>query len=154
MRQIKLIALGYLLTLLIATPLVLGQTQADAPAGSPRFVTLDIHIDPRGEPLAAYQFELTEADGRMTVVGLENGEHPAFADPPHYDRAAIDAGHADRVIAAAYSLRPASQLPTGRTRVCTVHVQITGSAAPQFQLTLVAAGDAEARPIDATIESR
>jgi len=164
MRRLKLIALGYALTLAIATPLVLAQKhhpapeRPPAPAGGPpqatqtTFQTLDIYLDPQGTPLGAYQFELTEADGRMTVVGLENGEHPAFAQPPFYDESAVAAGRADRVIAAAYSLRPPERLPTSRTRVCTVHMQLTGSAAPSYQLTLIAAGNAEGRPIPATIE--
>jgi hypothetical protein len=152
MRRLKLIALGYLLTLAIATPLVLAQDNQPRPEGQPAFQTLDIYVDPRGVPLGAYQFELREARGRMTVVGLENGEHPAFAQPPFYDASAVAAGRADRVIAAAYSLRPPEQLPTQRTRVCTVHVQLTGPGEPDFVLDLVAAGNAEGRPIPATIE--
>ena len=165
MRRLKLITLGYLLTLAIATPLVLAQPAQERPPApgrvtpgattelhQPTFQTLEIYLDPQGSPLGAYQFELTEAHGRMTVVGLENGEHPAFAQPPFYDHAAVSSGRADRVIAAAYSLRPAASLPTGRTRVCTVHVQLTGAGEPEFELSLVVAGNAEGRPIPATIE--
>jgi len=156
MRRLKLIALGYALTLAIATPIVMAQPERPpAPAreaGASTFQTLDIYLDPQGTPLGAYQFELTEADGRMTVVGLENGEHPAFAQPPFYDESAVSAGRADRVIAAAYSLRPPERLPTSRTRVCSVHVQIAGEGEPEFVLNLVAAGNAAGRPIPATIE--
>lgn len=121
-------------------------------SGEPvRFATVQVYLDPQGVPLAAYQVQLTEAGGRMTVVGLENGEHEAFAEPPLYDRAALTAGRADRLILAAYSLLPADRLPTGRTRVATVHVQLRGDGAADFRATLVAAGDPMARPIQATL---
>jgi hypothetical protein len=85
----------------------------------------------------------------MTVVGVENGADKAFAEAPHYDRGTVEAGEADRVIVAAYSLSPESALPRGKTRVTTVHVQITGAAEPHYELRLVAAGDAEGHPIAA-----
>ncbi len=152
-RRLRLIAVGYALAIAVATPLALGQAGRDAtPAGAARFLAVDIYVDPLGKPLAAYQFELREAGGRMLVVGLENGEHAAFGNPPLYDRAAIGAGRADRVIAASYSLLPPDQLPTTRTRVATIHMQIVGESRPDFELTLIAAGDANARPIPATLE--
>ena len=152
LRRVKLIALGYLLAAAVATPLAVGQAKHSPALPETRFVTLDIYVDPLGQPLGAYQFELRETNGRMTVVGLENGEHPAFAQPPLYDRAAIDAGGADRVIAASYSLLSPEQLPTTRTRVATVHAQITGGGEPDYQLTLIVAGDADARPIQAKVD--
>jgi hypothetical protein len=111
---------------------------------------LDVHVDSGAAPLAAWQVELTEGNGRMTVVGVENGADAAFAEPPYYDRAAVQAGEADRVIVAAYSLSPEEELPRGRTRVATVHVRIAGDGEPSYNLRLIAAGDANGRPIAAT----
>ena len=49
----------------------------------------------------------------------------------------------------AYSLLPESALPRGNTRVTTVHVQITGAAEPQYNVRLIAAGDARGHAIAA-----
>ena len=114
-----------------------------------RFAAVEIYVDSGAAPLAAWQVELTEADGRMRVAGIENGEAAAFAEPPRYDLDAVEAGEADRVIVAAYSLSPEGALPRGRTRVTTVHVQIAGAGEPHFQVRLVAAGDAQGHPIAA-----
>jgi len=118
-------------------------------ASDVRFEAVEIYVDSGAAPLAAWQVELTEANGRMTVVGIENGVDKAFAEAPHYDRSAVEAGEADRVIVAAYSLSPESALPRGRTRVTTVHVQITGAGEPHYHLRLVAAGDEAGHPIAA-----
>ena len=75
----------------------------------------------------------------------------AYPEAPYYDRAAVDRGAADRIIVASFSLSPAAELPVGRARVATVHVRLTGAAAPDYQLQLVAAGAADGRPIDAKI---
>ena len=104
------------------------------------------------EPLAAWQFELREAGGRMRVVGVENGDSAAFGDAPYYDLAAVAAGSAERVIVADYSLNPPAGLPRGRTRVATVHVQIEGSGDPDYVPSLMAAGGADGEPIEAAIE--
>ena len=116
-----------------------------------RFATVDIYLQ-TAEPLAAWQFELRESAGRMLVVGVENGQSPAFAGAPYYDLEAVSEGRADRIIVADYSLGPAADLPTGRARVARVHVQLRGSADPDYELRLVAAGGAGGEPIQATIE--
>jgi hypothetical protein len=118
-------------------------------AADVRFEAVEIYVDSGATPLAAWQVELTEANGRMRVAGIENGEDGAFAERLHYDRNAVEAGEADRLMVAAYSLSPATALPHGRTRVTTVHVQITGVSEPSFQVRLVAAGDAQGHPIAA-----
>jgi len=64
-----------------------------------RFAALDVHLEST-EPVAAWQFELSEAGGRMRVVGVENGDSPAFAKAPYYDRKAVSDGRADRIIVA------------------------------------------------------
>jgi hypothetical protein len=115
-----------------------------------RFATVDVYID-SAEPLAAWQFELGERRGSMQVVGIEGGANASFGDPPYYDRAAVERAAADRIIVADFSLSPPASLPVGRTRVATVHVRLAGSAAPDYDLRLVAAGAADGRPIDAKI---
>ncbi|MDE0002199.1 MAG: hypothetical protein OXQ29_05860 [Rhodospirillaceae bacterium] len=116
-----------------------------------RFATLDIYVEST-EPLAAWQFELREASGRMRVVGVENGEAAAFPEAPYYDLAAVSTGAADRIIVADYSLRPAGELPTGRNRVATIHIQVEGTVDPVYVLNLMAAGGADGEPIQAFID--
>lgn len=113
-----------------------------------RFAAIDVFVD-SAEPLAAWQFELTEATGAMAVVGVENGDSNAFAGTPHYDLDAVSAGRADRIVVADYSLAAGAALPVGRTRVATVHVRLAGNRAPDFELQLIAAGNAAGRPIAA-----
>jgi hypothetical protein len=116
-------------------------------ASDVRFEAIEIYVDSGATPLAAWQVELTEANGLMRIAGVENGADKAFAAAPHYDRSTVEAGDADRVIVAAYSLLPEGDLPRGQTRVTTVHVQLAGSGEPQYNLRLVAAGDAAGHPI-------
>ena len=116
-----------------------------------RFTVLEIYLE-TAEPLAAWQFELREASGTMRVVGVENGESDAFGEAPYYDLAAVSGGAAHRIVVADYSLQPATELPTGRSRVATVHVRLEGSADPEYVLNLMAAGGADGEPIQATID--
>jgi hypothetical protein len=122
--------------------------QNEQPPG--RFETVDVFVD-SAEPLAAWQFELSERRGSMQVVGIEGGENASFGDPPYYDRATVERAAADRIIVADFSLSPPAGLPVGRTRVATVHVRLAGSGAPDYDVRLVAAGAADGRPIDAKI---
>lgn len=116
-----------------------------------RFATLDIYLEST-EPLAAWQFELREASGRIRVVGVENGETMAFSEAPYYDLAAVSEGTADRIVVADYSMRQEVELPTGRNRLATIHMQIEGTADPVFVLSLMAAGGADGEPIQAYID--
>lgn len=127
------------------------------PAGT-TFLTLDVTVDPQGETLGAYQFELTSENTSFTVVGVEAGEHLAFdhGRPPYFDPVAKQ-GETDRLILAEYA-RPGladDQLPTQATRVATVHVMFTGPLhehdKPAMTLKLTAAGNAAAKRIDAQI---
>ena len=117
----------------------------------PRFATLDIYLEST-EPLAAWQFEVREATGRMQVVGVENGDTDAFDEAPYYDLAAVSAGAADRIIVADFSLRPAGELPTGRNRLATLHIRLEAPGDPVYVLSLMAAGGADGEPINATID--
>lgn len=122
------------------------------------FEAVQVVIDPQGQPLAAYQFELSSPSAQLTIVGLENGSHPAFADAPFYDTAAVASGRADRIVVAAYSLLGAEQLPHKPTRIATVMVQVRPdpgtppNAEAGYQLKLIAAGNPAGEAIPATLD--
>jgi len=143
-----LATMGMLGTLVLLALAAHGQ-QADADA-TIRFAAIDVFIE-TAEPLAAWQFELGERGGAMTVVGVENGESAAFATAPYYDLDAVAQGAADRIIVADFSTGGGASLPVGDTRIATVHVRLQGARAPDYELRLIAAGDTEGRPIDAAI---
>jgi hypothetical protein len=111
-----------------------------------RFVSLPVYIDSGNRALAAYQFELKTKSGQVKIVGLENGEHPAFAEPPYYDPAALAK---DRIIIAAFNT--GNNLPTGSTRVVTIQLQVIGDVQPQYSLELKVAADSEGNEIPAEI---
>jgi hypothetical protein len=132
--------------------LVLGlaaQSFAQQPAdeeGRPGFRAIDIYLDPQGAPLAAYQLEFAGTNGVAKIVGIEGGETAAFREPPFYDPKAMQQ---DRVIIAAFSTNPSTQLPSGKTRVATIHFQTSGTA-PGFVLKLETAADANGQKLQAT----
>ncbi len=111
-----------------------------------RFVPLHIYLDSGNESLAAYQFELRTVRGQVKIVGIEGGEDPAFEAPPYYDPAALAN---DRVIIAAFNT--GSDLPTGRTRITTIHLQIIGDAQADFELDLTVAANTNGKDIPANI---
>jgi hypothetical protein len=111
-----------------------------------RFAPLHIYLDSGNSSLAAYQFELKAAAGQIKIVGVEGGQHKAFKEAPYYDPAALAK---DRIIIAAFST--GSDLPKGRTRIATIHLQIIGDAEPQYDLKLAVAGDANGKEIAAKI---
>ncbi|HUW33059.1 MAG TPA: hypothetical protein VM223_15730 [Planctomycetota bacterium] len=123
-----------------------------------RFTAVDVFIDSKDQPLAAWQIELTAKPDRtdtgradtgvrpyndVKIVGIEGGEHAAFKEPPYYDPAALNR---NRVILAAFST--GQTLPTGRTRVARVHVQVSGT--PEYQIKLIVAASADGKEIQAT----
>ncbi len=111
-----------------------------------RFEVIDVYVDCIGSSLAAYQFELSEKQGRITIVGVEGGEHEAFQKPPYYDPAALQN---NRIIIADF--HTGTEVPRGKTRVARVHLQVSGDGAPEYQLTLMAAADSEGNRIPAQI---
>ena len=100
-----------------------------------RFAPVHIYLDSGDRPLAAYQFELRAAKGRIWIVGVEGGAHAAFKEAPYYDPAAL---MHDRIIIAAFT---GQDFPTGRTRIATIHLQVTGDTAPEYELELTVAAD-------------
>ncbi len=145
-------ALTLAISLLATSQPAASQPQAPT-TPTTRFTSFDIFIDPASAPLGAYQVDLRAVEGTIKLVGVEGGEHAAYAAPPYYDPAALhaDAGEGGdgHIILAAFSTAPADQLPAARTRVARLHVQITGDAAPRFEARLTAAATANGEEITA-----
>ena len=114
--------------------------------GRSRFSAVDIYLDAKGTPLAAYQLEFRATNAAARIVGIEGGEHPAFAGPPFYDPEAM---HHERVILAAFSAIPTDKLPAGKTRVATIHLQNIGNQKPALELKLQTAADSAGTKISA-----
>ena len=135
----------------LAAALSAGQPAGEEGRG--RFRAVDIYLDSKSAPLAAYQLEFAATNGAVKIVGIEGGEHPAFREAPFYDPKAIQQ---ERVIIAAFSTEPAAKLPTGKTRVATIHIQITGPGEPAFELKLQTAADSQGNKIavEASFEER
>jgi hypothetical protein len=129
-------------------PVLAQQSGHDEGAAEPsvRFAPLHIYLDSGERSLAAYQFELKAIKGQIEIVGVEGGEHKAFSEAPYYDPAALAQ---DRIIIAAFNT--GRDLPTGRTRITTVHLQIKGDVEPEYELNLTIAGDADGENIPARL---
>jgi len=112
-----------------------------------RFAPLHIYIDSGNKSLAAYQFELKATAGQIKIVGVEGGQHEAFKEAPYYDKAALF--NEDRIIIAAFNT--GRDLPAGRTRIATIHLQIIGDVEPEYELELNVAADADGKEIPAEI---
>ena len=137
-----------LLSISIIVPVLARQMEQDIPTfqSNVRFAPLHIYLDSGNKPLAAYQFELKAAAGQIKIVGVEGGQHKAFEEAPYYDPAALAN---NRIIIAAFNT--GSELPKGRTRIATIHLQIIGDAEPDYELKLTVAGDTDANEIPAKI---
>ena len=128
-----------------------GEARAiSAGPGPLAFEAVEIHIDPAGRPLAAYQLEFVDETGAARIAGIEGGEHRAFAKPAYYDPAALAR---NRVILAAFSTD--LDLPAGRTRVATLHVVLPEGATPRYRVRLEVAADSGGRDLrsGATVDS-
>ena len=107
-----------------------------------QFQAIDIFVDSRQQPLAAYQLEFSAAKKKqLRIVGIEGGEHSAFTNAPYYDPKAMQR---ERVVLGAFST--AKDLPTGKTRVAIIHVQVLDSAV-EYRLKLQTAANAEGEEI-------
>jgi hypothetical protein len=138
---------GLAITCLIVTLLAPRIGRGSRPLGANvRFAPVHIYVESGDESLAAYQFELKATSGSVKIVGVEGGQAPAFTDAPYYDPAALAN---DRIIIAAFST--GTDLPKGRTRIATIHLQITGDIEPEYELNLTVSADAEGHEIPAEI---
>ncbi len=120
-----------------------GSAHSQAPrASAAHFASVDVWLDSGATGLAAWQLELRDPSGRTRVVGVEGGDHAAYAEPAHYDPKAL---MGERIVLAAFST--SDDLPHGRTRVARVHLRVEGEAPPDLVHELVAAADAHAATI-------
>lgn len=126
--------------------LLCGHAFAQQPAtnAAMRFEAVDIFIETRDKPLAAYQLEFAITNGVAKIVGLEGGEPAAFREAPFYDPKAIQ--H-ERVIIAAFNT--SSPAPSGRTRVATIHLQVSGELPKEFEVKLQVSADGRGNKIPA-----
>ena len=144
----KKTALIIVASMCVMVPVLARQPDPEYPTGQPkvRFAPLHIYVDSGERALGAFQFELKAFSGQIKIVGVEGGEHAAFKEPGYYDPAALAN---DRIIIAAFST--ANELPSGRTRIATIHLQITGRVEPEYGLELTVAADADGQEIPAEI---
>lgn len=135
-----------LLLIVCATlPLISAGPESSTATSPVRFRSVDIFIDPHGHKLAAYQIEFTGESDQVKLVGVEGGDHPAFKDPPYYDPKAL--AH-NRVILAA--LNAGDDLPSTRTRVARLHLEISGEH-PDFTSKLIVAARSDGSHIPADV---
>jgi len=111
-----------------------------------RFEAIDVFVDSDHQRLAAWQLELKSTANDVQIVGIEGGEHPAFKEPPYYDKRAMNN---NRVIIAAFSTD--KNLPSGRSRVARIHVQVRGPGARTWISELTTAATADGTRIPAEI---
>ena len=121
---------------------------ADASKDSIRFEAIDVFLDSGDLPLAAWQLELRSLTQDVEIVGIEGGEHPAFKEPPFYDPRAMNN---NRVILGAFNTGSDNQLPSGRSRVARVHVQITGPGERLWHTELTTSASSDGRNIPAEL---
>ena len=108
--------------------------------GRSRIATVDVYIDPGGQPLTAYQVELKASDATTRLVLVEGGEG-AYAESPYYDPAALtDSSARERVILAAFCTGAA---PFVKTRVARLRVE--GST--RFVSRVMVAGTDDGREV-------
>jgi hypothetical protein len=115
------------------------------------FRAIDVYVDSGSTPLAAYQLEFSVTNVTTKIVGIEGGAHKAFRAPPFYDPKAMQQ---ERVIIAAFSTNEPEHLPSGKTRVATIHIQTVGNARPVCELKLQTAADSAGKKISATVSCR
>jgi len=128
-----------------------GRAQSDgSPTNTIRFQAVDVFVNSTNQPLAAYQLEFTASAGAK-IVGVEGGEHKAFKEAPFYD---LKAMQHERVIIGAFSTAKADKLPTGKTRVATIHLQTTGDQPLRFEVKLKTAATVEGRKISAQASAK
>ncbi len=123
-------------------------TMPSTTSSAVRFQTVDVTLDPKGRPIAAYQIEFIADADRVKLVGVEGGDHAAFREPPYYDPAALS-NH--RVILAAFST--SADLPRTSTRVARLHVQVSGDEEPRWSAKLIVASSdtSDSIPVEVSV---
>lgn len=118
-----------------------------ADAARPRvFGTIVVTLDPQGVELAGWQLRCDFGKSDARIVGIEGGDHQAFADPPHYDPKALNTGE---IILAALSTH--EELPTDATIVAVIHVEHDRSGLPPLEISEIVAVGADGNEITVTV---
>ena len=134
----------------IELPVQQVQTEIPGPADiaedSSRFEAIDVYVNSGNQRLAAWQLEVKSTANDVQIVGIEGGEHPAFQEAPYYDKRAMNN---NRVIIAAFST--GDDLPSGRSRVARIHVQVRGPGARTWLSELTTSATADGTRIPAEI---
>lgn len=138
----------HLLAMAIGLALIAQSRAISQPRVEYHMAVVKITIDSGDAPLGAYQFQIRDPNDEVQFVGVENGEHPAYRKAPYYD--SKEMSRSNRLIVAAYSI--ADDLPTGPTRVATIHVVYTKPNAPELIVDLVTTTDANGNEIPARIQ--
>lgn len=129
----------------LALLVLLCSAQAQDAAAPPHFTAVNVYVDAAASPLAAWQVEL--ADGRgIQIVGVEGGEHAAYAKPPYYDPKALSD---NRIALAAFTT--GKDLPAGKTRVARIHLRVEAGAEPRFEVRSSLAAGADGKEVPATV---
>jgi hypothetical protein len=118
-----------------------------ADAARPRvFGTIVVTLDPQGAELAGWQLRADFGKSDARIVGIEGGEHPAYAAPPHYDPRALNTGE---IVLAALSSH--EELPNESTVVAILHIEHDRSGLPPLEVSEVVAVDADGNEIPVTV---
>ena len=142
--RVGLAVIGAIAVALAAT----ARAQRDPDTGT-RFEAVHVYIDSGSEPLAAWQIDVRATTGDVRIVGIEGGDHPVYSDPPYYDPKAMEG---ERVIIADFATEADWQLPSGRSRIATIHVAVRGDAEAEYSANLITAASASGQPTDAKID--
>jgi hypothetical protein len=113
------------------------------PVRAADFAVYDLYIDSQ-EPLAAYQVKISDRNRSAKILSVEGGEHTAYRQPPHFDPKAIQK---NIIKLGAFRADKSENLPIGKTRVASLHVEIFEGRQPDFEVVVEAA----ARPGGQTI---
>lgn len=122
--------------------------KVDIIAADIRFVSVDLFIDTKDQPLAVYQLEFSATKDLVKIVGVEGSSHEAFRDAPHFDPLALQQ---ERIILAAFNTAAAEKLPRGKTRIATIHLQVTGENDPVSQVKSSIIATIDGKPIEAAL---
>ena len=136
--------------------LVLALAALAAGAGpAPRFVPVDIVLD-SPEPVAAWQFELSDRNGAIKVVGIENGDSAVFERAPRTTTGRQPRRvPMERIVVADYTLADVADLLPRGQHDALPRCMRSSTARPSFmELTLVDRDHRRrSQPIDASISA-
>ncbi len=140
------VCLALLVSVVGGEPLAKGDSNTAVDVDAVYFVPVAVFVDSGDNSLGVYQVEIKAIVGDAKIVGVEGGEHKAFKEPPYYDTAAL---MQSRIILAKFCTQ--NDLPTGRTKIATLHMQVTGDIIPEYEVIVNVIGNSDGEAIDATV---